>query len=363
MSYNEDTEYENSSNEKIKKKKKQPSFKFPILIGVIVLFFIFKPYYILNEGETAIITKFGEVVKTETNAGIHFKAPIIHTVHKYTAKLLRLDGDPQKILTKEKQFIEVDTTSRWRITDIRKFYESVVTYQGAFSRLSDIIDSSVRDVITINSLANIIRNSNIINEEMKEKQSGKENSENDTEGKIGKDGETDNTLENEEAPDETGEIQEKIVFIKITKGREVLADEILTKANAQLGEFGIEVIDIIFKQIKYSDELENSVFNRMIKDRNQIAQTHRSTGEGKKAEWLGKLENEKKTILSKAYAESEQIKGAADARAVSIYANAYGKSPEFYSFWKSIEIYKQSLPKTEKILSTDMEYFKYLYRH
>ena len=131
----------------------------------------------------------------------------------------------------------------------------------------------------------------------------------------------------------------------------------------QLKDFGIEVIDVIFKEIKYSDELQVSVYNRMIKERNQIAQTFRSTGEGKKAEWLGKLENEKKSILSKAYSESEKIKGAADAQATAIYAASYGKSPEFYSFWKSLEVYQNALPDIEKILSTDMEYFQYLYKH
>ena len=149
----------------------------------------------------------------------------------------------------------------------------------------------------------------------------------------------------------------------IKKGRETLADEILAKANSQLGEFGLEVVDIIFKGIKYSDELEHSVFSRMIKERNQIAGTFRSTGDGEKLKILGELENEKRTILSQAYAESERIKGAADAKAVAIYAESYGKSPEFYSFWKSMEIYKNSLPETEKVLSTDMEYFQYLYRH
>ena len=311
------------------------------LILCAVLFFLLNPFYVLNEGETVIITQLGKVVKTETAAGLHFKIPVLHAVHKYTAKLLRLDGDPQKILTKEKQYVVVDTTSRWRITDVRKFYESLVTYQTAFSRLSDIVDSSVRDIITINSIDNVVRSSNIINESTHEEQFNIE----DAEVKL------DNIT------------NEKIVFTEIDKGREALAQEILKKANGQLGEFGLEVIDVIFKQIKYSDELQDSVFNRMIKDRNQIAQTFRSTGEGKKAEWLGKLENEKKTILSKAYSEAEKVKGEADAKATSIYANAYGKAPEFYSFWKSIEIYKNSLPQTEKILSTDMEYFKYLYVH
>lgn len=317
----------------------KPLIILTILIAGIVLL---KPFYILNEGQTAIITQFGEIITTETAAGIHLKMPILHQVHKYTAKLLRIDGDPQKILTKEKQFIQVNTTSRWRISDIRQFYQSLVTYQGAYSRLSDIIDSSVRDIITVNSLDNVVRSSNNINSAIHKEEFGL-------------------AAEEVSLEDVTG--SEKVVYPEITKGRDTLASEILRKVNSQLKDFGIEVIDIIFKEIKYSDELQTSVHNRMIKERNQIAQTFRSIGEGKKAEWLGKLENEKKTILSKAYSESEKIKGEADAQATAVYAASYGKSPEFYSFWKSLEVYQNTLPNTEKILSTDMEYFQYLYKH
>jgi len=319
------------------------SIKAALICTGLFFFIVFlTPFYILNEGQTAIITQFGEIVKTETKAGLHFKLPVLHQVHKYTAKLLRIDGDPQKILTKEKQFIKVDTTSRWRISDIKRFYQSLVTYEGAYSRLSDIIDSSVRDIITVHSLDNVVRTSNNINTVSHKEQFG-------------------NIDEDIALEDVTK--SEKIVYAAIDKGRDVLAAEILKKANNQLNDFGIEVIDIIFKEIKYSDELQESVYNRMIKERNQIAQTFRSTGEGKKAEWLGKLENEKKTILSKAYSESEKIKGEADAQATAIYAASYGKSPEFYSFWKSLDVYQNALPDTEKILSTDMEYFQYLYKH
>lgn len=315
--------------------------KITVLILLLVLIFYTAPFYILEEGQTAIITQFGAVVKTEKNPGLHLKIPFIHTIRKYSAKLMRLDGDPQKILTIEKQYIEVNTTSRWKIVDVKKFYESLTTYEGAFSRLSDIVDSSVRDIITVTTLDDVVRSSNIINE----------------------------SKQNEQFNVDSGEVDiktiktEKTVFPHISKGRNKLAEEILQKANSQLGEFGLEVVDLIFKQIKYSSELENSVFNRMIKDRNQIAGTFRSTGEGEKLKTLGRLENEKKTILSQAYAEAEKIKGEADARASALYASAYGKAAEFYSFWKSIEIYKKSLPETEKILSTDMEYFDYLYRH
>ena len=342
----EDVKFENPSSknkikpEKAKKDKKGFGLFFFVVI-LLVLFFFLKPFYILNEGNVAIITKFGAVVKTEKEAGLHFKMPLIHTVNKYTAKLLRLDGDPQKILTLEKQYLRVDTTSRWRIVDVKKFYESLTTYDSAYSRLSDIVDSSVRDIISVNSLADVVRSSNIINESKNTEEFNLENAEVDL-----------------------GSLKtEKVNFPVIKKGRETLADEILAKANSQLGEFGLEVVDLIFKGIKYSDELENSVFSRMIKERNQIAGTFRSTGDGEKLKILGELENEKRTILSQAYAEAERIKGDADARAVAIYAQSYGKSPEFYSFWKSMEIYKNSLPETEKILSTDMEYFQYLYRH
>ena len=342
----EDVKFENpSSKNKIKPEKAKKDKKgfgwISFVVILIILFFFLKPFYILNEGNVAIITKFGAVVKTEKEAGLHFKMPLIHTVNKYTAKLLRLDGDPQKILTLEKQYLRVDTTSRWRIVDVKKFYESLTTYDSAYSRLSDIVDSSVRDIISVNSLADVVRSSNIINESKTTEEFNLENAEVDL-----------------------GSLKtEKVNFPVIKKGRETLADEILAKANSQLGEFGLEVVDLIFKGIKYSDELENSVFSRMIKERNQIAGTFRSTGDGEKLKILGELENEKRTILSQAYAESERIKGDADAKAVAIYAESYGKSPEFYSFWKSMEIYKNSLPETEKILSTDMEYFQYLYRH
>ena len=313
-----------------------------VIAGIFILLLLIQPFYVLQEGQTAIITQFGEIVTTETAAGLHLKIPFLHQVHHYTAKLLRIDGDPQKILTKEKQFIEVNTTSRWHISDIRKFYQSLVTYESAYSRLSDIVDSSVRDIITVNSLDDVVRTTNSINETAHTEQFGL----NTDEVKL---------------EDVTG--AEKVIYAAIEKGRDVLAAEILKKANTQLEDFGIEVIDVIFKEIKYSDELQASVFNRMIKERNQIAQTFRSTGEGKKAEWLGKLENEKKSILSKAYSEAEKIKGAADAQATAVYAASYGKSPEFYSFWKSLEVYQNALPNTEKILSTDMEYFQYLYKH
>jgi membrane protease subunit HflC len=126
-------------------------------------------------------------------------------------------------------------------------------------------------------------------------------------------------------------------------------------------EYGIELIDVVTRQIRYSNELTQSVYARMIRERNQIAQYFRSQGEGRKAEWLGKMDNEKRSLLSAAYSQAETIRGTADAEAARIYAEAYTRDRAFFDFWRAVESYRTTLPKFEKTLSTDMEYFRYLY--
>jgi membrane protease subunit HflC len=126
-------------------------------------------------------------------------------------------------------------------------------------------------------------------------------------------------------------------------------------------EYGIELIDVVTRQIRYSDELTQSVYARMIKERNQIAQAFRSDGEGKKAEWLGKTDNERRSLLSAAYERAETIRGLADAEATRIYAEAYSQDRNFFDFWRAVESYRSTIPSFDKTLSTDMDYFKYLY--
>jgi membrane protease subunit HflC len=118
---------------------------------------------------------------------------------------------------------------------------------------------------------------------------------------------------------------------------------------------------VVTRQIRYTDDLTQSVYSRMIKERNQIAETFRSEGEGRKANWLGRMENEQRSILSAAYETAETIRGEADAKASTIYAEAYGKDRAFFDVWRAVESYRTILPKFDKTLSTDMEYFRYLY--
>lgn len=315
-----------------------------ILIIVAVFFVVFiamGPFYILEEGNQAVIVSLGRISGVEQTAGLKLKTPLLDTIVIYPKKIMPWDGDPQRIPTKENQFIWVDTTARWKISDAKKFYESVSTIDGAYARLDDIIDSAVRTVIADNYLREAVRNSNsILSSTSKETF------------------ETGDATGSEELRKLT---QNENIYEEIAKGRRKLSTDMLNMSRTLMPEFGIELIDVIPRQIKYSDELTESVYNRMIKERNQIAQAFRSYGEGKKAEWLGKLENEKRSILSGAYEQSEKIKGKADAEATKIYADVYGRDPSFFSFWRAMESYKATMPNFNKTVSTDLDYFKYLY--
>ncbi len=311
------------------------------LVALFILFILFVmtgPFYIVNEGKQVVITRFSKIVDSHTEAGLYIKVPFLDHVIEYPKLILSLDGDPQSITTKENQYIIVDTTSRWRITDPVAFYQNFQTLNNAYNKLSDIVDSSCRTIITQNRMSEIVRSSNIINERK---------------------------INEAEKDDETKEIDKLVnadtVNEVVTKGRSELCRQMTAKAQSEVQGWGIELLDIVPRQVKYSDELNESVYNSMIKDRNQVAQAYRSLGEGKKAEWLGRLENDKRTIASEAYRKSEEIKGAADAQAAAIYAAAYNKDIEFYTFWKSMESYKKNLKDYPATYSTKMDYFNYLY--
>ncbi len=321
-----------------------------VIVVLAVLFLMLKPYFIITEGEQAVVTRFGKIVNTVDEAGLHFKTPMIDTVMIYPKKIQSWDGDAQRFPTQENQFIWVDATARWKITDLKLFYESVGSIPQAHSRLDDVIDSSVRKIISRNQLREAIRNSNVINEI-----------------KRG------NAFQNQQSIGEestaTEEQQDIGVFSTFTEtryeeisiGRKKLSDEMLTEARTTTPKYGIELIDIVIRQIKYSEDLTQSVHNRMIKERNQVAQAFRSDGEGKKANWLGKMEKELRSIKSEAERKAKEFKAKADGEALEIRNKAYALDAEFAEFYMALTQYQELLPKMDKILTTDFEYFKYLY--
>ncbi|MCL2801904.1 MAG: protease modulator HflC [Treponema sp.] len=315
-----------------------------IIFVILISIMIAGPLFVINEGEQAVIVQLGKITKVVTEAGLHVKVPFIDEVVRYPKKIMTMDGTgPTRTMpTRERQQILVDITARWRIADPQKFYESVSDVPGAISRLSEIIDSEVRTVIAENPLIESVRNSNMI----LERSSGDDSLD------LG-DGEEDMVIS------ATREMTEE----PIVRGRRQLAGIILERSRRMAPEFGIELIDVVIRQISYSPEITSSVYERMKRERNQVAMRYRSIGEGRKAEWEGKMDREKDTILSAAYNESQTIMGNADAEAARIYTAAYNAPGrrEFYQFWRAIESYRVTMPKFDKTLTTDMEYFRYLY--
>ena len=312
-----------------------------VVAAVLLLFLITGPFYVITEGEQAVVVQFGKIVRVVTAAGLKVKVPFVDNVVRYPKKIMAWDGEAQRLPTEENQFIWVDTTARWRIKDPKLFYESVGTITQAQSRLDDVIDSEVRRIISKNPLREAVRNSDVINEIERKNVFA-------SEGQEG-------------AVDISVATFTKITYETIAKGRSILSNEILEGAGIITPQYGIVLIDIIIRQIKYSDDLTESVYRRMIKERNQIAQAFRSDGEGKRAAWLGQMQRELRTIQSVAYRQAEIIRGEADATAAAIYSSAYRQDQEFYRFWKAIESYRTMLPKFNKTLTTEPEYFNYLY--
>ena len=136
-----------------------------VIVGVVLLIAsLLGPYYIVTEGEQAVVVQFGKIVRVERDAGLKYKVPFVESVIKYSKKVQSWDGDAQRIPTSENQFIWVDTTARWRISDPKKFYESVGSMTQAQGRLDDVIDSEVRKIISKNPLREAVRDSNVISQ-------------------------------------------------------------------------------------------------------------------------------------------------------------------------------------------------------
>lgn len=307
--------------------------------AALLIFLMLGPFYVVQEGQQAIVLQFGRIVNTKTTAGLALKAPLIDQVVRFPKKIISWDGEPTEVPTQERQFIFVDTTARWRIVNPELFYESVTDEAGAQTRLDAVIDSAVKEVISAHRLYEAVRNSDVIIDILERR-------------------------EEEEADDEEeilGAIQTRVPYAPIVKGRDQLSTEMLERAQVSAPLYGIQLIDVIIRQIRYSDDLTESVYSRMITERQQLAQYYRSDGEGKKAEWLGNRERERLLIISGAERTAKVTRGEADAEAAAIYADAYSSDPEFYAFFKAIEAYRALLPNFQKTLSTDAEFFDYLY--
>lgn len=301
-----------------------------IFAGLAIIL-IASSLYTVNEVEQVIITQFGKPVgEPKTTAGLKMKIPFIQKVNRIEARILEWDGSPTDMPTKDKLYISVDTFARWRIVSPLQFFLRLRDERSALSRLDDILGSETRNAVAKHELIEIIRTT--------------------------KDREPlrDETLL--EANSSVGEL------LPIQKGRHKVEEEVFKAAADKLNVFGIELLDVRFKRINYNQSVRVKIYERMVSERQQIAELFRSEGNGEAARILGNMDRELKKIQSDAYKQVEEIRGEADATATEIYAKAYNQSPaavNFYEFLKTMETYKEVLDRqTTLILSTDSDLFR-----
>jgi modulator of FtsH protease HflC len=303
------------------------------IIGLVVVALIVlnSAIFVVDQSEQAIIVEFGEPKGSViTLPGLHWKKPFVQEVRRFDKRLIVWDGDPNQIPTRGREFISVDTTARWRIVDPLRFLKSVRDESGARSRLNDIIDSVVRDKVSNTELEEIVRS---------------------------KDWNPNPSVVEEVAVLGT----DADLKVAPKKGREQLTREITAEAQKVIAPLGIELVDVRIKRLNYIDEVRSKVEERMIAERQRVAEHFRSEGAGRSAEIDGETDREQQRINSEGKRRAEEIRGQADGEVTKIYGQAYGKDSEFFAFFRTLESYVKGIGiNTTLMLRADSEFYKYL---
>ena len=292
-------------------------------------------FFTVREDQQVILTQFGKPIGDPiVEPGLKFKLPFVQVANVMEKRVLEWDGQSTQMPTRDKLYIKVDTFARWEIEDPLEYFEKLRDERSALSRLDDILGSETRNMVAKNNLIEIIRTTK------------------------GREPQAQETL------DILGE-QGGLAPIRI--GRSAIEKEIHAAAKGKLEAFGIRLLDVRFKRINYTREVESRIFERMISERQQIAELFRSEGAGEAARIRGDMEKEVRTIESVAYKKIQSELGRADAESTRIYAEAYGGTEdreEFYTFTKTLEAYQTILGgDTSLILSTKSDLFQMLQGH
>jgi membrane protease subunit HflC len=275
-----------------------------VVITGLVLVTIGLSAFTVNERDLAIKLQVGEVVESDYAPGLHFKIPIYQTVRRFPKRILTISDRPERIFTAERLALQVDFFVKWRIVDAVQFY----TATGGIHRIAN------------DRLSEIIRNAIVT------------------------------------------EFGKRSVQEAISIGRAELRQDMLDMASAAAQGLGVELIDIRVKQVEFPDEVRNSVYAQMREERKRVAAERRAQGREVAETRKATADKERTIILADAFRDGQILRGAGDARAAEIYANAYTRNPEFYAFYRSIEAYRNSMGKSGDILVLDPnnEFFRYL---
>jgi membrane protease subunit HflC len=276
-----------------------------LLVGVVfVITAVRMTFFVVDEREYVVMFRFGEIVKSDYEPGLHLKMPFVNQITRYPDRILTYEESEERFLTGEKKNLIVDYYITWRIIDPAQYYRSARGDEAfAEQRLSAIIREGIK-----------------------------------------------------------AEFSQRTVQEVVAAERSELMNQMLVTAHANAPALGIDVVDVRVMRIELSDEVSGSVFSRMQQERGRVAAQLRAEGEEDAERIRAEADRERTVILAEAYRDAERLRGLGDARASEIYATAYNQDPSFYAFYRSMEAYKASIGGQQDVLvlSPDSEFFRYL---
>jgi membrane protease subunit HflC len=272
------------------------------LVAVIGLLFMFT--FTVKQNELAMRMAFGSIQRSDYQPGLHFMLPLVNNIKKFDKRILTRNYPEEQFLTSEGKILRIDFYVKWQINNVESFYKSTNGDEDvAASRLGAIVKDGLKGLIAKRTIQQVV-------------------------------------------------IAERAEFI----------NELLAVAGANAGELGVRLIDVRVKKINLPDEVSDSVYNRMRQDFSRQAAQLRAEGSGAATQLRAEAERERTEVLAKATKDASIIRGQGDSEAAKIYASAFGRNAEFYSFYRSLQAYRESLGKQGDVLviSPDSDFFKYL---
>ena len=277
-----------------------------LLIGAVAtLILLNMTVFIVDQRQNAIVFQLGEVVSVKTDPGLYFKVPLVQNVRFFDSRILTLDaGEPERFITAEKKNVMVDAFIKWRIVNVEQYYISVGgDEERARTRLLQTVNSSMRE-----------------------------------------------------------EFGKRTIHEVVSGERVKIMDVLRTKTDSDARKIGVEVLDVRLKRVDFPLEISDSIYRRMDAERKRVANELRASGAAEGEKIKADADRQREVILAQAYRDAQKNKGEGDAKATALYAAAFGRNTEFYSFYRSLEAYKQSFKDKNDIMVLDPSsaFFKYL---
>jgi membrane protease subunit HflC len=279
----------------------------PIVL-IVVLFLAMDSVYLVQESQVAVRFQIGRIVETDIQPGFHLKLPLVQNVLKFDRRILSLDGQPERYLTSEKKDVNVDFFVKWRIEDVRRFYQATAGNEiNAQQRLSPIVKEAIRNEINQRTLQDVVG----------------------------------------------GE-------------RTNLGERFVAVANRDAGELGVRVVDVRIKRIDLPEDSQviSSVFERMRAERLRVANALRAEGQEQSETIRSNADRQRVVIVAEAERDAQRLRGEGDAQAADTYAKAYEDNAEFFAFYRSLEAYRGGFADGEGVLvlDKDAEFLRYFER-